>query len=355
MNPTTNLTKRPQSLEDIAAKAGVSRSTVSRIINNAPGVSEEKRQRVLAVIRQEGFAPNPAARALVTRRTQAIGVVIPLAPLTFFEDTFYFPTLLQGISRTTSQRDHAMMLWLIQNEEEHQTFYRRIVSNRLMDGVIIASATRDEPLVDHFLESGIPFVMVERPGRYVEQINFVTIDNETSAYEAVTHLIALGRRRIGHITGNLGIADGVDRVQGYQRALTTAGLPVDQALIVEGNFSHGSGYQGAKKLLEQQVDALFAANDITARGALQALHEVRIRVPEDIALVGFDDLPTASQLTPKLTTVRNPVEEKGQVAASILLDLIANPGSLPRQVTLPTQLIVRESCGAVETMRHLSD
>jgi LacI family transcriptional regulator len=348
VKPTTTLTKRPQSLEDIAAKAGVSRSTVSRIINNTPGVSERTRQRVLEVIAQEGFAPNPAARALVTRRTQAIGVVIPLAPLTFFEDTFYFPTLLQGISRTTSERDHAMMLWLLQNEEEHQTFYRRIVTNRLMDGVIIASATRNEPLIEHFLESGIPFVMVERPSHHVDQISFVSIDNETSACNAVTHLITLGRRRIGHITGNLGIADGVDRVRGYERALATAGLPVDQALIVEGNFSHSAGYLGAKQLVEQHVDAIFAANDITARGVLQALHETHIRVPDDIALIGFDDLPTASQLSPRLTTVRHPVQEKGQMAASILLDLIEDPGSGPRQVTLPTQLIVRESCVAVE-------
>ncbi|WP_162909737.1 LacI family DNA-binding transcriptional regulator [Aggregatilinea lenta] len=341
------MTKRPQSLEDIAAKAGVSRSTVSRIINNTSGVSERTRQRVLKVIAQEGFAPNPSARALVTRRTQVISVVIPLAPLTFFEDTFYFPTLLQGISMTTSKRDHAMMLWLLQSEEEHHTFYRRIVTNRLMDGVVIASATRDEPLIEYFLESGIPFVMVERPSYHLDQISFVSIDNEASAYNAVTHLIALGRRRIGHITGNLGIADGVDRVRGYERALATAGLPVDQTLIVEGNFSHNAGYLGAKQLVEQHVDAIFAANDITARGVLQALHEIHIRVPDDIALIGFDDLPTASQLRPRLTTVRHPVQEKGQMAASILLDLIEDPGSGPHQVTLPTQLIVRDSCVTV--------
>ncbi|MBI5961819.1 MAG: LacI family DNA-binding transcriptional regulator [Chloroflexi bacterium] len=341
------MTKRPQSLEDIASKAAVSRSTVSRIINNAPGVKEKTRQRVLAVIAQEGFVPNPAARALVTRRTHAIGVVIPLAPLTFFEDTFYFPTLLQGISRMTTEHDHAMMLWLVQSEEEHQTFYRRIVTSRLMDGVIIASAASDEPLIDYFLNSGVPFVMVERPGSHIDQISFVSIDNETSACNAVSHLITLGRRRIGHITGNLGIADGVDRVRGYERALATAGLPVDQALIVEGNFSHSAGYLGTRQLVEQHVDAIFAANDITARGVLQALHETHIRVPDDIALIGFDDLPTASQLSPRLTTVCHPVQEKGQMAASILLDLIEDPGSGPHQVMLPTQLIVRESCGAV--------
>lgn len=340
------MSKRSPSLEEIAAKAGVSRSTVSRVVNNAPSVNAKTRQRVLTVIAEEDYAPNAAARALVTRRTQAVGVVIPLAPLIFFEDSFYFPTLLQGISRTTSEHDHAMMLWLIQNEEEHQTFYRRIMANRLMDGVIVASAARDEPLIDYFLKRGMPFVMVEHPGRHLDQISFVSIDNEMAAYGAVTHLITLGRRRIGHITGNLSIADGTDRVRGYERALATADLPIDPKLIVEGSFSHRSGYLGAKQLLEQRVDAIFAANDITARGVLHALDEAQVCVPDDIALVGFDDLPTANEVNPRLTTVRNPVQEKGRTAMSVLLDLIENPGSGPYQVILPTQLVVRDSCGA---------
>lgn len=338
-------TRRQQSLEDIAAKAGVSRSTVSRVINNAPNVNEVTRQLVLEVIAAEGFAPNPAARALVTRRTQAMGVVIPLAPLTFFEDTFYFPTLLQGISRTTSSRDYAMMLWLIQSEEDEQTFFRRVVSNRLMDGVVIASASQDEPLIDHFLDSHTPFVMVERPKRHVDRISFVTIDNVAAAVEVVSHLIALGRRRIGHITGNLHIADGRDRVRGYRQALSAAGIEVDEALIVEGNFSHRSGYEGTKALLKRGIDAVFAASDITARGVLQALNEAQVCVPDEVALVGFDDLPTAVQMTPRLTTVQQPIEERGARAASILLDLIEQENQPPRHEVLPTRLVIRESCG----------
>jgi LacI family transcriptional regulator len=346
MTPETFPTKRPLSLEDIAAKAGVSRSTVSRIINHSPNVSEKTRRHVLEVIAQEGYTPNPAARALVTQRTQAIGVVIPLAPLTFFEDAFYFPTLLQGISNTTSHRDYSMMLWLAQSEEDDQKFYRRIITNRLMDGVIIASAARGEPLIDHFLQSGTPFVLVEDPCLDSDQISFVSVDNLTAAYNAVSHLISLGRRRIGHITGNLHIADGQDRLEGYKQALTAAGMDVNEAWIAEGNFSHRSGYEGMKKLLDQGLDAVFAGNDITARGVLQALNEAQVRVPDDVALVGFDDLPTAVHVTPKLTTVRQPIEEKGRLAASILLDLIENADSQPRQVLLPTQLVIRESCGA---------
>jgi DNA-binding LacI/PurR family transcriptional regulator len=349
MTPDTFPAKRPLSLEDIAAKAGVSRSTVSRIVNNSPNVSERTRQRVLEVIAREGYSPNPAARALVTQRTQAIGVIIPLAPLTFFEDAFYFPTLLQGISSTTSQRDYAMMLWLAQSEEGRQKFYDRIIKNRLMDGVIIASAVRGEPLIEHFMQSGTPFVLVEDPGLNSDRISYVTIDNLTAARDAVTHLIALGRKRIGHITGNLHITDGSDRLEGYRQALEAAGLGVDETLIVEGNFSHHSGYEGMKELLPRGVDAVFASNDITARGVLQALQEAQVCVPDDIALIGFDDLPTAMHVTPKLTTVHQPIEEKGALAASILVDLIEKPDSTSRQVLLPTQLIVRESSGAASS------
>lgn len=342
---------RPTNLEDIAAKAGVSRSTVSRVINNEPYVSEKTRQRVLTVIEQEGFAPNPAARALVTQRTQVIGVVIPHVPIVVFEDAYYFPILLQGVARITHERDYAMLLWLGQAGENSDQFYTRIVRNRLMDGVIIASAASNDPLIDHFLETGTPFVMVECPQRDWDRISYVTVDNIAAAYTAVSHLIALGRRRIAHITGNLAISDGRDRVEGYKRALRDAGLPVDESLIVQGNFAHRSGYAGMKILLERKVDAVFASSDITARGALQALHEAQVRVPDDIALVGFDDLPTAAQVMPPLTTIHQPIEEKGALATSILLDMIENGLEAPQQVLLPTELIVRKSCGAAATLR----
>jgi LacI family transcriptional regulator len=342
---------RPMNLEDIAAKAGVSRSTVSRVINNEPYVSDKTRQRVLTVIEQEEFAPNPVARALVTQRTQVIGVVIPHVPIVVFEDAYYFPFLLQGVARITHERDYAMLLWLGQAGESSDRFYNRIIRNRLMDGVIIASAASNDPLIDHFLETGAPFVMVECPQRDWDRISYVSVDNVAAAYTAVSHLIALGRRRIAHITGNLAISDGRDRVEGYERALRDAGIPLDESLIIEGNFTHRSGYLGMKTLLERKVDAVFASSDITARGVLQALHEARVRVPDDIALVGFDDLPTSVQVTPPLTTIHQPIEEKGACATSILLNIIENGLDEPQQVLLPTELIIRESCGAAASRR----
>lgn len=349
MTPFRAGNHRSLNLEDIAAKAGVSRSTVSRVINNSPFVSAQTRQRVLEVIEAEGFAPNPAARALVTQRSQVIGVVIPQIPAVVFEDAYYFPTLLQGISRVTGQHDYSMLLWLGQSGEDEERFYRRIERNRLIDGVIIASAHSDDPLIEHFLRTNTPFVMVERAEHHRDQISFVSVDNISAAQQAVAHLIRLGRRRIGTITGKLAIPDGRDRLEGYRRALYEAGLPPDSTLIVEGDFTHRSGYEGMKRLLRQGVDAVFAASDITARGALQALQEAGARVPDDVAIVGFDDLPTAVQVTPPLTTVRQPIEEKGARAAEILIGQIEGTVPGPQQILLPTELIIRQSCGATQS------
>lgn len=341
--------KQVDNLEDIARKAGVSRSTVSRVINNEPYVSPATRAKVLAVIEREGFVPNPAARMLVTQRARVIGVVIPNALPVVFDDPYYFPALLQGVAETTSSRDYATLLWWGQSEEEEQRLYKRILQqNRLMDGLILASASIDDPLVNRLIEMQTPFVMVERPASNAEHICYVTIDNVQAAQEAVAHLLHLGRRRIGTITGTLTNIDGQDRLQGYKNALHAAGIPFDPQLVVEGRFSRRSGFVGMQALVEQQVDAVFCGNDVTAIGALQYLQQIGLRVPEDVALVGFDDLPSAMQYTPHLTTVRQPVQQKGALATQLLLDLIEGSAQPPRQVLLPTQLIIRQSSGGIQ-------
>ncbi len=338
---------RSKNLEDIAAKAGVSRSTVSRVINNEPYVSEKTRQKVMKAVDELGYVPNLAARALVTQRTQVIGVIIPQTPLVLFEDAYYFPTLLHGISKIANEHDYSMLLWFGQTDVDERRFHQRIITNRLMDGVIIASAGENYPLIDHFLKTETPFVLVERPAHHIDQISYVTIDNIAAAHDAVTHLINLGRQRIGTITGNLNIADGADRLVGYKRALRDAGRSIDDTLIYEGNFTYAHGVEGMRYLIAQGVDAVFTASDITSRGALEALSEAGLVVPHDVALVSVDDLPTATQVKPPLTTVRHPVEEKGSRAAEALITLIESDDSTPQQIVLPTELIIRESCGAL--------
>lgn len=344
----SSISPRAASLEDIARKAGVSRSTVSRVINNEPYVSESTRLRVQAVIEQENFVPNPAARMLATQRTRVIGVVVPHSVQVMFQDSYYFPALLQGVSETTYARDYATLLWWGQSRHDEERFHQRILQqNRLMDGLIIASASSDDPLIPKLVEMGTPFITVERPNRSHGEISYVSIDNVQAAQNAVQHLAQLGRKRIGIITGDLSNSDAQDRLDGYRKAIEAIGLQFDPALVAEGHFNQQSGYLGAKRLIKQKIDAIFAANDITAVGALQALHEAGLRVPDDVSVVGFDDLPIAVQTLPQLTTVRQPIMHKGIMATNLLLDMIEGTLKGPQQVILPTQLVIRQSCGAL--------
>ena len=333
-------------LEDIARRAGVSRSTVSRVINNEPYVDSQTREKVMQVIEQVGFVPNPGARMLVTQRTQVLGIVIIRpTPAVVFEDPHFFPEMLQGIVQVTQACDYATLLWLGYSSEDQTTLSERVLKNRLMDGLVITSTTAT-PLISHLLAMQIPFVMVERPTRFEEQISYVSVDNVLAGRTAVEHLINVGRRRIGIISGPFDSTDGRDRLQGYKDALMMSSIPFDPDLVVEGSFSRRSGYLGMKALIKHDVDAVFAASDTMAVGALDVLQEAGRRVPDDVALVGFDDLPIAREVEPALTTIRQPIQQKGWQATRLLIDLLEGLVEGPKQILLPTQLVIRQSCGA---------
>lgn len=326
-------------LDDIARKTGVSRATVSRVINNKGYVSPATRARVMQVVEQEDFAPHPAARMLASQRTRVITIAIP--HLT--DVSGYFSTIVHGISQAIQERDYSMLLWLGQPGDKDGAFYTRIIRNRLMDGIILALVHKNDPLVPLLVESDIPFVMVDRPTQFQDRISYVCIDSVDAARIAVHHLIEQGYRRIATITGDLNHAEGDERLLGYKIALQEAGIPFDPSLVAEGDFNLASAYQGMKNLLPCHVDAVFAASDMMAMGALQAILEAGLRVPEDIGLVGFDDLPTASSTTPQLTTIHQPVHEKGALAAKMLIDRIEGQVKEPQHLILPTNLIVRQS------------
>lgn len=330
-------------LEDIAKKAGVSRSTVSRVVNDDPNVNDRTRQRVKKIIEQNHFEPHPAARALVTQRTKLIGVAIPQTTNVFFGDNSYFPMLLQGIAETTIRRDYAMLLWLGHSHEERAGFSERVSRNRQPDGLIIASVTENDPLFARLLKMKRLFVMVETPPRQAEEINYVTIDNVRASEMAVEHLLSLGRRRIATITGQIDIRDGADRLRGYESALTKAGVPIDPDLIYHGVFNRSAGHAGMKFLLRQQPDAVVCGGDTIAIGAIEVIHEAGLRVPDDIAVVGFDDLDVAIHANPPLTTIRHSVQRVGEIAAQLLIDLVEGKLQAPHRIELPTELIVRRS------------
>jgi LacI family transcriptional regulator len=333
-------------LEDIARIAGVSKSTVSRVMNDDPHVGKRTREHVLQVAREHNYVPNHAAQTLVKKRSDVIGVVIPGTAHVFFGDNSYFPMLLQGIADSTNELDLAMLLWLGQNHPDREQFSRRILQNSMCDGLIIASIWDNDSLFDRLVTSVPYFVMVECPLRYQDTISYVTIDNVASGRMATEHLISLGYRRIAHITGNMLISDGQDRLLGYRQALEAAGLPYDPDLVYEGDFTYNTGYSGMEALLPIQPDGVFVASDNSALGAVQAIEDAGLRVPDDIAIVGFDDLDVATKFTPYLTTVHQPIQAKGAAAVNLLVDLITGKVTGPQKVILPTQLVIRQSCGA---------
>lgn len=331
---------------EIAKKAGVSRSTVSRVINGEGYVSEEARRKVTQVIEEENYVPNPAARALVTKRNQIIGIVIPdtIKSILDTENSHYYSTLLQGITEEAHLRNFATLLWVGHDAEEEGVYHKRVLKNQLMDGVlVVASISSESQLLRQLIENKKPWVQIGRPVQFAESVSYVGVDNVKAAEQAVKHLLFAGRRRVGTLTGTMNNADSQDRLQGYIQALTSMNLPVDPDLIFKGCFSRDCGYTGMKALLQHNVDAVFAASDLIAVGALQAIQEAGLRVPDDIAIIGFDDLPIATQSKPALTTIRQPIAEKAQQATSVLLNLIERRIEPPVQILLPTQLVIRES------------
>ena len=334
-------------LEEIAKLAGVSRSTVSRVINDQPNVRAPVRERVWQVIRETGYQPHAAARSLVTRRTRIVGAIIPEALTTLFTDPF-FPHLLCGITLACNSRGYQLMLSLFNGPAGPEEMYRRVVGGGHLDGVVVASTRVADPLVGRLIDDSVPFVMV---GRHPdERVRYVDIDNVAAARMAVDHLARLGHRRIGIVTGPLDMPSASDRLEGYRRALAAHKLRVDEGLIVEGDFTEASGMAAARRLLSVRATAIFAANDGMAVGALKVIRERGLQVPEDVALVGFDDLPIAASLQPALTTVRQPIEQMGSMAADLLLSLLDNPPEEhppAQKLILPAKLVVRESCGAL--------
>lgn len=334
----------PTTLEEIAKQAGVSRSTVSRVMNNHPNVDHETRDLVLAVAERLNYQPNLAARSLAAGRTHILGLVIPMGVSALFTDP-YFPLLIQGISSACNAHNHSVMLWLAEPEYERNTI-RQVLQGGLIDGVILASALMDDPMLEALMKRGLPFVLVGRPP-VDDGVNYVDVDNKNSAREMVAYLLRLGYERIATISGPKNMIAGADRLQGYLNALRERRVTPDPNLIMESDFTEAGGYLAMQQLLPFAPDAVFTASDAMAVGALRALRDAGKRVPEDIAVAGYDDMPFAARTDPPLTTVRQPIHRLGVVTAETLIDLISYPATAPRRVVLSTELIIRASCGAL--------
>lgn len=331
-------------LEDIGRLAGVSRSTVSRVINDQLSVSPEVRQRVQDVIASTGFSPNVAARSLASNRSGVIGLVIPSRVHSVFEDP-YFGLLIQGISSASNTAGQSLSLFLFQTEEEEQRLYPRVVRSGLVDGVILTASRMGDPLMAALTEGSMPFVVVGRPD-VPGRVSYVDADNFGGARNAAVYLADKGFRRIGYVGAPTTTSAGVDRLEGFREGLAGFGLVIDPELRADGLFSEQSGYEAMHKIYPHNPDAVFVASDTMAIGALRALRELGVSVPGDLCVVSFDGLPTSETSVPALTTIRQPIMKTGMRAVELLLSLIRGDVEGPVAEVMPTELVIRDSCGS---------
>ncbi|WP_445524422.1 LacI family DNA-binding transcriptional regulator [Streptomyces cyslabdanicus] len=335
-------------LEEVAARAGVGRGTVSRVINGSPRVSDATRAAVEAAVAELGYVPNTAARALAANRTDAIALVVPEPETRFFAEP-YFSDMLRGVGAGLSDTEMQLLLIFAGSDQKRQRLAQYLAAHRV-DGVLLVSVHADDPLPDMLAQLEIPAV-ISGPRSAGETLPSVDSDNYGGARSAVEHLLAHGCRTIAHITGHLDVYGAQRRVDGYREALRDAGQEVDELLVAQGDFTEGGGRRAMARLLEHRpdLDAVFAASDVTAAGARQVLREAGLRIPDDVALVGYDDSAIARHMDPPLTSVRQPIEEMGRAMIDLLLHEIADrrpavSRELERkQLVLPTELVVRTS------------
>lgn len=325
-------------IEEVAAAAGVSRSTVSRVVNGSTAVSPEALESVNRAIAELNYVPNRAARSLASRQTHAIALVVPEDTTRFFGDPF-FAAIVSGINARISRSDYVLNLFIASDDPgDKTTSYLR---SGAVDGAIVVSHHTSDTFIDR-IAAVVPVVYGGRPVRERERDYYVDVDNVSGARLATEFLISRGHTRIGSITGPLDMPAGVDRLDGFREALAAHGLT--EAVVEDGNFTAAGGADAMRRILAtgSVPDALFIASDLMARGAMNALAGAGLKVPDDVAIIGFDDSPVATAVTPPLTTMRQPSFEQGEEMAGILLDLLA--GRSPRHVTvLDTELVVRES------------
>lgn len=324
-------------IEEVAAAAGVSRSTVSRVVNGSTAVSPEALQAVKTAIADLSYVPNRAARTLASRQTHAIALIIPEDTTRFFGDPF-FASIVAGITGALSGSDYLLNL-LVANDDPGNKM-SSFVRNGGVDGALIVSHHTSDRFVERIMDA-VPVVYGGRPVHVRDGDYYVDVDNVGAARSGTEHLIARGCTRIATISGPLTMIASLDRTEGYRQALAAAGLtPFAE---IDGDYTEESGADAARKILQRGTpDAIFIASDLMARGALRTLRDAGLRVPEEVAVMGFDDSAVAASAEPPLSTVRQPMHLQGQMMARVLLERLA--GRTPERVTiLPTELVLRDS------------
>ena len=328
-------------LDEVARRAGVSKATASRAINGRSKVSARAQAAVLDAVRELGYTPNGAARSLVMQRTGSVAVILPESDERVFSDPF-FARMLHTVARALRERDLQLVLLLAQpGDESRLLLYLR---GRYVDGAIVASHHRDDRLAEHLSDLGLPCVFIGAPWVGADRVSVVDSDNAGAAAQAVRVLVDGGRRRIAAIAGPRDMRAGHDRLTGWRREMDAAGL--DSSLVAYGDFTEHSGTKACAELLDEvgDLDGIFAASDLMALGAMRELEARGIRVPDDVAIVGYDDLGVADRTRPPLTTLRNPIDQMVTEAVRLLTESIDQRGrGTPRHVVFVPELVRRDT------------
>jgi LacI family transcriptional regulator len=356
--------KQKLTIQDIAKLAGVSKATVSRVLNHKPTVDPEIRERVMRIVNERGFVPSITATVLRGGRTQLLGVLAP--PLIWP----YVPEIMLGVAEVTDRTAYEVVLYTMGPARNHSDVLDRILAMKLSTGLLAIMPGQLGSHLDYLYKQGVPIVTIEDQVAPIST-PWIGINNVSSAYEVTRYLLDLGHRRIAHILGPAEFLCVQERYEGYCRALREVGLEPDPSLIWQGDFTPIGGRECAHQIFSlpraERPTAIFAANDQTAFGVIDVAAQYGVRIPDDMALIGFDDMPIAAFTKPGLTTIRQPHREMGELACELLLSMI-DPRSYPLKrkietfsgtgegdsknlrILLPTKLVVRESCGNAQAV-----
>jgi DNA-binding LacI/PurR family transcriptional regulator len=334
-------------IKDVAQKAGVSLATVSRVLNGHPYVADDVRSRVLDAIEALNYRPSRVAQRLRAPQSRLIGVIF-----SDIKNPFY-TLALTGMEQVLSEQGLSLLIGNANSNRDREDNILALMKAEDVAGLVIAPVCEDSAVLAEIVQSGLPVVVIDRNLSSLA-VDTVLADNRMGAYTAIRHLVQLGHQRIAIVNGPQHLTSGRERYAGFLQAMEEAALIVDPELVRYGDYQLESGYRLTRELLAlpEWPTALFIANNLMTIGALNAIHEANGKIPDDIAVIGFDDLPWAISLNPPLTTVAQPTFEIGVRAAELLLDHIANPDRSAHLVILDTQLIVRASCSSIPARRN---
>ncbi|MEW9669408.1 LacI family DNA-binding transcriptional regulator [Ammoniphilus sp. 3BR4] len=326
-------------ISDVVRLSGVSKTTVSRVINNSPYVSKEKRERVLEVMRELGYTPNPAARRLRGQLTTTIGVIVPRIVNPFFS------YLVDAMEKIAYRNGYQVLIFQSNEDKKKELAFLNLLKTKQVDGIIMTSIEHEWSIIEPFMEYG-PILLCNEYVNHA-RVPMVRLDQYKGAFLGVKHLIDRGHQKIAYCTGGLFTEHGKDkdRNQGYQKALEEAGIKVNPQWIFVNQHSIEDGKQVMRQILEMEdrPTAVFTGSDEVAAGMIMEAKEHQVRIPEDLAIIGFDDQPHAEMLEPKLTTIRQPIEQMGEKAMEILIEMLHNPDLEPVVCELPIELVIRKS------------